>query len=147
MKVTMDNLNLLHSAITYFVKEPVKDMSRFQESIVFVTHSDRYGFIEQNPMGNYDVWIGEDVIYEIEAGLFDMLDDHSKGMDLMGFYENMRIEDTSAFQQPSLEFYHIVKGSIENILMNKDLPLVGSARVGLEQLVYTNSGKFKINLN
>jgi len=147
MKVTMDNLNLLHSAITYFVKEPVKDMSRFQESIVFVTHSDRYGYIEQNPMGNYDVWIGEDVVYEIESELFDILDDHAKGLDLMGFYENLRIEDTSMFQQSSREFFQIVKGSIENILMNKDLPLVGSARVGLEQLVYTKSGKFKINLN
>jgi hypothetical protein len=143
----MYNLNLMHSAITYFIKEPVKELSKFKESFVFTTDSGRFGYIDKNHNGNYDVWIGDDIVYEIESDLFDMIEYEGRGTDLMGFYENMKKEDLGTFQQKSKEFFNIVMSSVENILLNNDLPIVGSATIGKTQLFYTKCCKITVNLN
>lgn len=147
MKVTMDNLNLLHSALTFFVKEPVKEYSKFEDSIVFTTDSGKVGFVEKNFVGNLDVWIGDDVVYEIERELYELIDCDTRKDDLIGFYSELRKEQIDFFQERSKEFFRIVKDSIENIIVNHDLPIQGCVTIGPNQVYYSKGCKIKVNLN
>ena len=150
MKVTLENLQLLHSALTHFVSEPVADVSRFEKSILFKTDSGRIGLVERNFFGNYNIMIGEDIVYEIERELYDIIEadrNERTSENFIDFYEMLKKEDTSFFQPQSIKFFDILKNSVENIILNYNLPLEGEAIIGTYQIHYTNQSKIKINLN
>lgn len=150
MKVTLDNLNLLHSALTHFVSEPVSDVSRFEDSIVFTTATGRFGYVERNFSGNFDIWVGDEVVYEIEERLLSLIEvEKSKPEGLIEFYELVKDEVPMSleYQPRSKEFFDIVKNSVENIIINHNLPIVGDATIGIYQVHYTKDTRIKINLN
>lgn len=150
MKVTLENLQLLHSALTHFVSEAVADVSRFENSILFKTDSGRIGLVERNFFGNYNIIIGEDVVYEIEKELYEIIEadrNERTAKNFLEFYDMLKKENTSFYQPQSIKFFEILKNSVENIILNYNLPLEGEAIVGSYQIHYTNQSKIKINLN
>lgn len=147
-KVNESNLQLLHSALTHFVGEPIAEMSKFENDILlFQTHSGTTGLVEPNYLGNMDIWIGEDVVYEIEKDLFDLLEYDKKEIGLIEFYNHLKTVDPGEFKNRSKDFFQIVKTSTENIILNYNLPLVGETRIETTQIHYTTDQKIKINLN
>lgn len=147
-KVNGGNLQLLHSALSHFVGEPISQMSKFNNaSLMFQTDSGTTGLVEANSTGNMDIWIGENVIYEIEKDLFDLLEYDKKEIGLIEFYNYLKLVDGSEFKNRSKQFFNIVKTSTENIILNYDLPLIGDTTIGETQVHYTQQQKMKINLN
>lgn len=148
MNVDKNNLMLINSAITHFVGEPVSDISRFEDSVVFQTHKGVMGFIEPNYVGNWDIWIGEEIVYEIEKELFDVIEyDRTDTGGLIKFYEELKGIDLTGMKYKSRMFFDIIKTSVENLLLNHNLPIQGGAKIGSFEVCYTNNKKFKINLN
>lgn len=148
-KVNDGNLQLLHSALTHFVGEPISQLSKFtDETLLFQTDSGITGMVEPNYVGNMDIWIGENVVYEIEKELFDLLELDKKEIGLIDFYNYVKLVDFSEFKSKSKQFFDIVKTSTENIILNYDLlHLVGDTTIKHTQLHYTKEQKIKINLN
>jgi hypothetical protein len=146
-KVNAANLQLMHSAMTHFVGEPIAKMDRFDDTIMFQTSEGVTGIVEPNYVGNMDIWIGEEVVYEIEKDLFDLLESDKRGIGLIEFYNNLKEVDEDMFKEESRLFFYMVKTSTENIILNYDLPLVGDTRIGETQIHYTEDQKMKINLN
>ena len=148
-KVNKDNLQLLHSALTHFVGEPINQMSHFtDDSVLFQTGSGVTGFVEPNYVGNMDIWIGENVVYEIEKDLYDLLEFDRKEIGIIDFYNHMKEVDPTEFKTMSREFFDIVRRTTENIILNFDhLPLVGDTVIADTQIHYTKETKIKINLN
>jgi hypothetical protein len=146
-KVNETNLQLLHSALTHFVGEPIIQMSRFDDTLLFQTNSGSTGLVEPNYLGNMDIWIGETVVYEIEKDLFDLLEYDKKEIGLIEFYNHLKTVDSYEFKNESKDFFEIVKTSTENIILNYNLPLVGDTTIAATQVHYTNDQKIKINLN
>lgn len=147
-KVNDSNLQLLHSALTHFVGEPITKMSRFDDTLLFQTSSGTTGLVEPNYLGNMDIWIGENVVYEIEKDLFDLLEYDKKEIGLIEFYNHLKTVDSYEFKIESRHFFDIVKTSTENIILNyNNLPLVGDTTIEATQVHYTQDQKIKINLN
>jgi hypothetical protein len=147
-KVNESNLQLLHSALTHFVGEPIAQMSKFENDILlFQTSSGTTGLVEPNQVGNLDILIGENVIYEIEKDLFDLLEYDKKEIGLITFYNYLKTVDTKGFKNRSKDFFKIVKTSTENIILNYNLPIVGETQIETTQIHYTEDQKIKINLN
>jgi hypothetical protein len=123
-------------------------MDRYEnDTILFQTHDGTTGMVEPNYVGNMDIWIGETVVYEIEKNLFDMLEYDRKEVGLIEFYNFVKTVDSSEFKGPSRIYYDIVKTSTENIILNYNLPLVGSTTIDTTQIHYTENEKIKISLN
>jgi len=147
-KVNGGNLQLLHSALTHFVGEPISQMSKFNDaSLLFQTDSGTTGLVEANDIGNMEIWIGENIVYEIERELFELLEYDKKEIGLIEFYNYLKGVDGSEFKNRSKQFFDIVKTSTENIILNYNLPLVGDTTIGETQVHYTQQQKMKINLN
>ena len=148
MKIGQDDLRLIHSAITHFIGEAVVDVNVVKDSYVFTTHFGRMGMIEPNYLDNYDIWMGDEIIYVIEKDLFDiiMYERNFTG-GLIEFYDKLKKVDNHSFQEKSKVFFDIMKTSIENIILNFDLPLTGRTMVGTVQVHYTPNNKIRINLN
>jgi hypothetical protein len=150
-KVNDSNLELLHSALTQFVGEPITQMSKFEDdhypTLIFQTHSGTTGLVSSNYVGNMDVWIGENVVYEIEKDLYELLEYDKKEIGLIEFYNHLKLVDTTAFKSTSKHFFNIVKTSTENIILNFNLPLVGDTKIAETQIHYTENQKMKFHLN
>ena len=147
-KVNSGNLQLLHSALTHFVGEPIMQMGKLEDaSLMFQTATGVTGLVEPNYVGNMDIWIGEDVVYEIEKELYDLLEYDKKEIGLIEFYNYLKLVDKSEFKIRSKTFFEIVKTSTENIILNYNLPLIGDTTIGETQIHYTDQQKMKINLN
>src|SRR3989304_5052850 len=114
-KVNESNLELIHSALTQFVGEPIAQLSKFDEdhnpSVIFQTHSGLTGTVSSNYLGNMDIWIGETVVYEIEKELYDLLEYDKKKLGLIEFYNHLKLVDIVEFKDSSKHFYDIVKTS------------------------------------
>lgn len=149
MNVKKNNLELIHSAVTHFLGEPVIDLSRFEDTIVFQTGRGTTGVVESNFVGNYDIWIGEEVVYEIEKELFDVIeqDKAESQTSLIEFYNSLKTVNEEHFKYKSKTFFNIVKSSIENIILNHNLPMVGDATIGSWLIHYTKNNRIKVNLN
>ncbi len=147
-KVNDSNLQLLHSALTHFVGEPIIQMNKFNDdTLLFQTDSGVTGLVEPNFVGNMDIWIGENVVYEIEKSLYDLLEYDKNEIGLIEFYNYLKMVDPQEFKTESKNFYDIVKTSTENIILNYNLPLVGDTTIQQTQVHYTEQQKIKINLN
>ena len=147
-KVNESNLQLLHSALTHFVGEPIAQMSKFGDNtLMFQTSTGITGLVEPNYLGNMDIWIGENVIYEIEKELYDLLEYDKNEIGLIEFYNHLKTVDLSEFKNKSKRFLDIVRTSTENIILNFNLPLVGDTTIASTQVHYTQDKKIKINLN
>lgn len=151
-KVNESNLELLHSALTQFVGEPIAQMSKFDAShypsLIFQTHSGLTGTVASNYIGNMDIWIGENVVYEIEKELYDLLEYDKKEVGLIEFYNHLKTVDTNAFKSASKHFFDIVRSSTENIILNFDnVSLLGDTQIKETQIHYTENQKMKIHLN
>jgi hypothetical protein len=148
MKVDKTNIQLLHSAVTHFIGEPVVDLSRFDESVVFITGSGTTGFMEPNFEGNWDIWIGDEVVYEMERELFDILDfTRTDDGGLIEFYNYIKDFDPNSMKYKSRTFFEIIRSSVENIILNHDIPITGNCVIGSVFVHYGKDKKFKINLN
>ena len=147
-QVNPSNLQLIHSAITHFIGEPIAEMNKYDDMLMFQTASGTTGLIESNYLGNMDIWIGETVVYEIERELFELLEYDRREIGLIEFYNFLKNVETDYFKEESKQFFDIVKTSTENIILNFDLPIFGDTTINNTQVHYTHVyGKIKINLN
>lgn len=143
----MSNLQLMHSALTQFVGIPIASINEINDILVFETCNGLNGFVDINYSGNMDVWVGEDVIYEIESELYDLIRFDRNNVSMMEFYEHLKMTDSAVFQTKSKQFFDIVKRSTENIIINQEVPLIGEGIIGHVQIYYTRDKKIKIFLN
>lgn len=147
-RVNESNLYLIHSALTHFIGEPITHMQRFEDSYVFNTARGLVGTVVSNYLGNMDIWIGDDVVYEIEKELYDLLEYESREYGLIEFYNELKRVDHRYMQAKSQDFFNIMKTSTENIILNyNNLELVGDAVINQMQIHYTKNSRIKINLN
>jgi hypothetical protein len=146
-QVNPSNLELIHSCLTHFVKEPIININRFDDILMFQTASGTVGLVESNYIGNMNIWIGENVVYEIERELFDLVEYDRSEMGIIEFYNFLKKLNQFELKTQSLQFFNIVKSSTENIILNYDLPIVGDTMIEHTQIHYTSNSKLKINLN
>ena len=147
MRVNHSNLQLMHSCLTHFIGEPVKSMDRgADDMIIFETEIGNKGFVEQNWRGSWDIWIGDNVVYEIENSLYEIVA-VEKNASLIELYKIVRDMDTLDFQIKSKSFQAIMRASMENVILNMNLPLEGDIRIGNQQVWYRKGRKVAVHLN
>ncbi len=147
MKINKENLKLIHSALTMFIGEPIDEIDRFDDLWLFKTINGKNGMLEQNFVGNMDIWIGEEFIYEIEKKLFDIIE-ADKGEDsLIDLYKYMKTFNLENLQNKSKNFFEIMLDSLENIILNYEIPLIGHIKIKHTELHYNEYHKIKIILN
>ena len=143
-----ENMMLINSAITHFIGEPIADLSRFDKSIVFQTAKGNTGFMEPNFSGNWDIWIGEEIVYEIENELFEVIEfDRNSSGGLIEFYNYLKNVNHDGLKFKSKAFFDIIKNSVENIILNHSLPIEGDTKIGIFEIHYKKNNKIKISLN
>jgi len=138
------DLTLTHSAITTFIGEPVVELNRFDNSIVFVTASGNTGFVEPNDFtGDWNVWVGEELVYEIEGPLFEVLEYEDKGRRLVEMYNYMKTIDPETMKFRSKSFFEIVKSTVEKTLLEGYVPIDGETVIGSTELHFIDPNKAK----
>ena len=138
---------MFKTAIELFLGEPLIEMVRDEDAIGFMTITGNTGSMEINDYSGYwDIWIGDEVVYEVEPELTPLMD-HTNDTQLFDLYEYAKEIDSHDLKYKSRRFLGIVQGSIEKLLLNGNLPLTGSTVIGNFEVIYTNSRKFLISLN
>jgi len=142
----MDTKNMFKTAIELFLGEPLVEMVQDEEAIGFMTITGNTGSMEINDFsGNWDIWIGEEVVYEVEPELVPLMS-HTNDRQLFDLYEYAKSLDCD-LKYKSRRFLDIVQNSIEKLLINGNLPLTGRSTIGTLEVIYTEQRKFLISLN
>ncbi len=144
--------NLLNSALSVFIDDYVYQVnkSEYGEEMAFVTAMGQEGFVEPSWNGNYNIWVQEELVYEVEGELFDLIKAYSnKGkMQIVNFYEKISKMNPKYLKERSQAFITIMLYQLEKILLHPDIPIEKSLRVGTHEVFSSKSGdKFIINLN
>jgi len=135
------------TAIELFLGEPLIEMYQDNDIIDFITITGNAGSMEENSFsGNWDIWIGDEVVYEVEQELVPLMD-HTNDRQLFDLYEYVKNISEQELKYKSRRFLTIVQGSIEKLIINGNLPLTGSVTIGPYEVTYTNNRKFLISLN
>lgn len=143
-KINADDLRLIHSALTHFAGCMIRAVD---DNLGFETAEGLLGFAQRNANGDYDIYIGDELVYTVEGAFFDILNYDQNKTELIELYENMLMIEPESLKYMTRTFYYRVKFSMENIILDMNLPLEGSARIGNYQVFYTPEHKFKLNLN
>jgi len=142
----MDNKSMFKTAIELFLGEPLVEMVQDEDAIGFMTITGSTGSMEINTFsGNWDIWIGEEVVYEVEPELVPLMN-HKNDRELFDLYEYAKNLDCD-LKYKSRRFKDIVQNSIEKLLINGNLPLKGRSTIGTYEVIYTDTRKFLISLN
>jgi hypothetical protein len=142
----MDNKSMFKTAIELFLGEPLIEMVQDEDAIGFMTITGNTGSMEINDYsGNWDIWIGEEVVYEVESELVPLMS-HTNDRQLFDLYEYAKSLDCD-LKYKSRRFVDIVQNSIEKLLINGNLPLTGRSTIGHFEVIYTETRKFLISLN
>jgi hypothetical protein len=136
---------MLKTAIEMFLGERLV-LIEDGDDVSFVTATGHEGVVAPNFVGNLDIWVGEEVVYEVEIELAPILD-HSDDYQLFDLYDYIRSIDRGLLKYKSQVFLDVVGRSVENILLNMNLPLEGHAVIGCNEVICVNSQKFLISLN
>ena len=148
MKINVNNLEVLHSAISFFIKEPIISLDKTEDLFIFQTLSGVWGSVEQNMYnGNSDIWVGEILMYELENELFEILSMSRGSEGLISFYNIIKDYDSSDLKELSKQFFDVVKKSTENIILNQNLPLHGHTIIEETEVQYYDDKKLIIHLN
>lgn len=141
-----DKPNLMRTAIELFLGEHIDDITVAEESVVFTTMTGATGIMEPNFLGNFDIWIGEEVIYEIEHDLFKIML-HKDDKDIFSLYDYLRAINIMELKHKSKLFLYIVKTSVERLLLHNKLDIEGRTIIGTTEVIYHNGKKLTIMLN
>jgi hypothetical protein len=147
MKEVEEPHSLVKTALRLFVGDVISDVSKFDDVLVFRTENGLSGMVEKNQIGEWEIWIGEDVIYSIEEDIFSIMDHDGGDESLFKLYKDIKVIDRYELKDKSKLFLDIVKQAVENLLLNSRLPLVGSTNIGSTQVIYKKEVKIRINLN
>ena len=145
--IQQEQNTLVKTALQLFVGDPITSVSKFDGSLVFKTKSGLAGLVEQNAIGEWDIWVGETVVYEIEDDIFSVMEHKGNDESLFELYDYVKTVDYNSLKDKSKVFLDIVRRAIEKLLINSLLPIEGSAQVGNDQVIYKNKVKIRINLN
>jgi len=137
---------MLKTAIEMFLGEPILDLDSERDEVCFVTATGHSGTVASNFVGNIDIWVGEEVVYEVELELAPILEHHDDFL-LFELYEYLQSVDRNSLKYKSQVFLDVVFRSIENILLTASLPLEGRAVIGCNEVIYVDNRKFLISLN
>lgn len=141
------NNNFLIVALQLFLGETVIGAEKHEdETVSFMTSRGDSGYMGPNYTGNWDIWIGDEVVYEVEGDLYEIIQ-HQKDENLIELYEYIRGIDSAALKFKSKRFLEVVQTATENVILNYTLPLQGQVKIGDQEVIYKNKKKIKINLN
>ena len=141
------NNNFLIVALQLFLGEGVEIAEKHEdETVSFITSRGDAGFMGPNFTGNWDIWIGEEVVYEVESDLYEIIQ-HQKDENLIQLYDYIRNIDRSNLKYKSKRFLEVVQMATENVILNFTLPLKGQVKIGEQEVIYKNNKRIKINLN
>ena len=148
MKINVNNLEILHSAISFFIKEPIVSLDKTEDLLIFQTASGIWGTVEKSSYDEfYGIWVGELLVYELESELYDILS-IDRGTDgLIDFYNEIKEYNPIYLKEASKTFFSIVKKSSENIILNQNLPLHGHTIIHETEVQYYDDKKVVIHLN
>lgn len=134
------------TALELFLGEVVTDVETDVDDIKFETYSGFSGTLCQNAVGNWDIWIGEEVIYEIESEVF-LLVEHNNDKELFELYEYVKELDINLLKHKSKLFVNIIQKSIQKLLLSCTLPIEGRTVIDSTEVIYTDKRKFLLCLN
>lgn len=138
---------LIKVALQLLINKGIHAVEKTDDSFLFITSEGEFGFIEPNDYGRWDVWIGEEMIYEVENEIRHILE-HEKDENLIQLYNYVKSIDTRDLQIQSLKFLTTVKVAMENLICSYRLPLKGIANIRNYDVIYTSAiHPFTINVN
>lgn len=145
MKRVSEDFRLVHSALTHFAGEMVINMS--DDTMEFETVHGDTGVVAQND-NFYDIYVGSELVYRVESDFFEICNYNPLDCDIIGLYRRLQAIDPMGLQYRSRTFYRVVKESVENLILDMQLPLVqGDVRIKNYHVFYTPENRVKINLN
>lgn len=139
--------SFLKIALQLFLGELILDVCKNEdETVTFVTAAGSFGFMGPNYLGNWDIWIGEEIVYEIEQDLYEIIQ-HEKDENIIALYGYIRNVEPAQLKYKSKKFLEVVQMATENLILNYTLPLKGQVKIGYQEVIYKNGKKAKIQLN
>ena len=145
-RVNKEDLRVVHSALTHFVGSMIRSLN---DDLSFETCYGEQGYVQKKMTNDsYDIFVEDELVYNVEGEFFDICNyDQETDCDLIMLYNKMLEIDPYDLKYRTRTFYYSVRRSMENIILNMNLPLNGETKIDNYQLFYTPEHKFKINLN
>ena len=138
--------SMFKTAIELFLNVELVEMAKDDDGIEFLTDTGSVGTMEQNYAGNWDIYIDEEFMYEVEDVLEPLLV-HTNDKNLLSLYKYSKKIDGRRLKNKSRVFLNVVRKSIEKILLCGNLKLNGRAVIKNTEVIYKNKWKILVGLN
>lgn len=137
---------MCRTALELFLGDMVVDVEEVDGEIHFETFRGFRGCVVENYNGNLDIWVGEEVVYEMEAEIVPIIEE-TRDNQLFDLYEYIRGINPLALKYKSKMFVDIVQDSIKKLLIKGTLPVEGRTIIDSMEVIYTKTRKLLIMLN
>jgi len=132
--------------IEYYIGCPV-DSIETVDSIVFFSSSDGIGRIYQNEYGDWEVYMNEQKVTEIEGKVFKTILDSRECLDFEKYYIDLRGMLQEGLTKRSSRLIRDIMGSLEYLLLNEDVKIKNPINIGSYFIFSLDKGKEIICLN
>ena len=142
----MDRSDVIVPMIEYYIGGPIDSMEMI-DSIVFFSTSDGNGKICENEIGNWEVYVNEEKVSEIEEKVFKTIMDSKECLDIQNYYDDLKDILGSDLTYRSSCLIRDIMGSLEYLLINEDVKIKSPVNMGKYFIFTLDNGKEIICLN
>jgi len=115
--------------IEYYIGCPV-DSIETVDSVVFFSSNEEAGKIYQNEDGNWEVYMAEKKVTEIEGKVFKTIMDSRECIDFEKYYIDLRVMLQEGLTKRSSVLIRDIMGSLEYLLINEDVKIKNPINIG-----------------
>ena len=126
----MDRSDVMVPMIEYYIGCPV-DSIETVDSVVFFSSNDGTGKIYQNEDGNWEVYMNDGKVTEIEGKVFKTILDSKECMDFEKYYIELRDILQEGLTKRSSVLIRDIMVSLEYLLINEDVKIKNPINIGI----------------
>jgi hypothetical protein len=140
--------NILVPMLEHFVGNHVFGIKMLEDSVLFKTDIGANGLISKNINGDWDIIIGDEVVYELEDELLNVLIPGDEKFQIDDYYQNLNNLLNSDLKYRSKSLVIQIVRTLQIFILNAEIKPINPIIFGPFQ-VYTSkiSGKNIIYLN
>lgn len=139
------NNKMSKTAVELFLGLRVEDIHS-EDGVPVFTANGLPGELRPGIAGGLDIFLAGQLMYCVESAVMPLLG-YSDELNLFALYEYVKNIQEDQLQELSGTFVQIVRRSIEKLLLDGNMPLLGTARIGDKEVIYTEDKRFIFCLN
>ena len=140
--------DILTPVIEFFVGSDVIELERKEDHVEFITSWGYEGQLIKNVFGNWDIKIGDEVVYEIEEELYSILVPANKQRPAASYYSELKhLRESKELKHRSISLVNQIIFSLEFLILNANVILENPVEVSPFYIFNVDDKKFIIGLN